>query len=120
MCSRLSSSLVRSPWRWTAALALVLSGIGAGAGACAPPPASHSVAIDALAFQPPALTVKAGDTIVWTNKDPFPHTITSQPGGFDSGSVQSGQSWSYVATQKGEFAYICTLHPTMKGALRVE
>jgi plastocyanin len=98
----------------------VLGGIGAGAGACTPPPASHSVGIDGLAYQPTALSVKVGDTIVWTNKDPFPHTVTSQAGGFDSGSLQSGQSWTYIASHKGEFAYVCTLHPNMKATLHVE
>ena len=86
----------------------------------APPPVTHSVTIEAVQFVPPALTVKVGDTIVWVNKDPFPHTAVSKEAGLDSKDIAAGASWKFVATTKGEFPYICTLHPTMKGTLRVE
>ena len=43
-------------------------------------PVTHTVTIEAVAFSPPEITVKAGDSIVWVNKDPFPHTVTSQGG----------------------------------------
>ena len=58
--------------------------------------------------------------MVWVNKDPFPHTATSKAGGFDSGEIAAAKSWKFVAAKTGEFEYICTLHPTMKGKLRVE
>jgi plastocyanin len=80
----------------------------------------HTVAIDGTSFQSATLTVKLGDTVVWVNKDPFPHTVTSATGGFDSHEIAPGKSWQYVATKKGEFAYVCVFHPTMKATLRVE
>jgi plastocyanin len=101
------------------ALALVLPGTGAGA-ARAPKPATHTIAMDGTAFSPDDLTVKVGDTVVWINKDPFPHTATSTSGAFDSKILQPGDSFKYKATTKGDFPYICALHPTMKGMLRVE
>ena len=64
------------------------------------------------------MTVKAGDTVVWVNKDPFPHTATAQ-GVFDSKYIAAGKSWRFKARKAGEFPYICTLHPTMKGTLVV-
>jgi plastocyanin len=76
--------------------------------------------MEATRFQTDVLTVKAGDSVVWVNKDMFPHTATSQAAGFDSGRVEVGQSWTYHATKKGEFAYTCTFHPPMKATLRVE
>jgi plastocyanin len=88
--------------------------------AAAPRPATHTVAIDGTRFQPDTLTVRAGDFVVWINKDPFPHTVTSQAGGFDSHEIAPGQSWKYRPARDGEFAYVCTLHPTMKAMLRVE
>ena len=103
----------------TSALALLLCGIGAVALGCAPP-VTHTVAMEGTAFQPVALTVKAGESIVWINKDPFPHTVTSSAGGFDSKPLEPAQSWAYVASKPGEFSYTCSLHPTMKGTLRVE
>jgi plastocyanin len=94
-------------------------GADPAAGAGAGKPATHRVVIDGLKYEPEMLTVRRGDTIVWTNKDPFPHTVTAA-GKFDSRDIAADGSWKYVARTAGEFAYICTLHPNMKGTLRVE
>jgi plastocyanin len=83
------------------------------------PPVTHTVVIEALTFTPAVLTVKPGDSVEWVNKDPFPHTATSQPGAFASKVIAAGQSWKHTMTAKGEFSYVCTLHPTMKGTLLV-
>lgn len=83
-------------------------------------PATHTVTMDATAYSPQELAVNADDTVVWVNQDPFPHTATSQAGGFDSKSIAPGESWKYKATQRGAYPYICTFHPTMKGILRVK
>ena len=82
-------------------------------------PATHTVLIEGTQFQPDMLAVSAGDSIVWVNKDPFPHTVTSKSGGFDSQQIQPGQSWKYRAARRGEFPYVCSLHPTMRATLRV-
>jgi plastocyanin len=82
--------------------------------------ATHTVAIDGVTFVPATLVIKAGDTVVWVNKDPFPHTVASQTGGFESPAIESGQSWRYTPTKPGVFPYLCTLHPTMHATLRVE
>jgi plastocyanin len=103
---------------FAAALSLLLSGGGSGAAASAPK--THTVAIDGTAFGPLTLTVKAGDTIVWVNKDPFPHTVTSTSGKFDSDQIAPDRSFKYKTSGKGEFPYICRLHPTMKATFRVE
>jgi plastocyanin len=66
------------------------------------------------------VTVERGDTIVWVNKDVVPHTATSKAGNFDSKLIQTDKSWKYTVRQKGDFAYICTFHPTMKAMLQVE
>lgn len=113
------SHLNRQIARWAAALAVVVWGAGPGAAAGARKPATHTVTIDASRFAPQVLTVKVGDTVVWTNKDIIAHTATSQAGGFDSGVIAPGHSWKYTTRQAGEFAYICTIHPTMKATLRV-
>ena len=72
-----------------------------------------------MQFQPQELTVHRGDRIVWVNKDLFPHTVTADKI-FDSGSIASNASWSYLATKSGEYAYGCTFHPTMKGKFKVQ
>ena len=102
-----------------AALSVVLGTMGVATG---DPPKSktHTVTIEAMRFQPAVLTVAAGDTIVWVNKDLVPHTATSKAGGFDSKEIQADKSWRHTIQTTGEFAYICTFHPTMKAVLRVE
>ena len=92
----------------------------AGAAPAETRPATHTVTIDGSRFDSGDLTVQAGDTVVWVNKDMFPHTVTSETGGFDSQSIASGESWKYRATKKGEFAYLCSFHPTLAGTLRVK
>jgi plastocyanin len=102
-----------------AALAAAAVGAGPPATAAARKPATHTVTIEGSRFEPSVLTVRTGDAILWVNKDVFPHTATSQAGGFDSLSIAAGKSWRYTAGQAGEFAYTCTFHPAMKGRLRI-
>jgi plastocyanin len=85
-----------------------------------PEPTTHTVTIEEMRFQPERLTVAPGDTIVWVNKDLVPHTATSEAGRFDSQTIQTAQSWKFTAGTKGEFAYICSFHPTMEGILNVK
>ena len=83
-------------------------------------PKTHTVTIEGMRFQPEILTVERGDTIVWVNKDLVPHTATSRAGNFDSMLIEADKSWKYTVRKKGDFAYICTFHPTMKAMLQVE
>jgi plastocyanin len=108
--------------RWlllVAALSVAASGTCLAGGAATPKAATHTATIEGSKFDRSNLTVTAGDTIVWVNKDPFPHTATSKDGTFNSQSIAAGQSWKYTASKKGSFAYTCTFHPTMRGGLRV-
>jgi plastocyanin len=41
-------------------------------------------------------------------------------GVFDSGAIAAGKSWRFTARKVGSHPYLCTLHTTMKGTLRVE
>jgi plastocyanin len=91
---------------------------GALAAGIADKPASHTVIIEGVAYQPAVLVVNRGDTVVWVNKDPFPHTVTA-PGAFDSHDIPAGASWKYVARKIGNYAYVCSLHPNMNGTLTI-
>ncbi len=84
-----------------------------------PQPVTHAVAIDAVQFQPAAITVHVGDTIVWTNKDPFPHTVTAAAGNLSSPDIAASESWRWTATAAGDLSYVCKYHPTMKGTVTV-
>ena len=102
-----------------AVLALLCSAAAVSFTAAAPAPRTHTVTIDASRFTPARLTVTPGDTIVWKNADMFPHTATSTVGAFDSKEIAPGKSWAYVAKRKGVLDYLCTLHPSMQGSVRV-
>lgn len=94
--------------------------VGAGvASAAGDKAATHTVVIEGVKYTPEALTVKRGDTVVWVNKDPFPHTVTAK-GAFDSNEIAAGKSWKFAARKVGEYAYTCTFHPNMTGTLKVE
>ena len=105
------------------AIACIAGACGAVLDAQAAPrkskPAVHTVTIDAARYTPAEIDVKAGDTVVWVNKDILAHTATSTAGGFDSGVIQPGKTWKYKVTKKGDFAYTCSFHP-MNGRMRVK
>jgi plastocyanin len=81
-------------------------------------PVTHTIVMEAVAFQPANLTVEAGDSVVWFNKYAFPHNATSTAA-FDSKEISAGKSWQFTPAAAGEFPYVCAYHPTMKGVLRV-
>jgi plastocyanin len=99
---------------------LALLSCSRGQAAVPAQPVSHTITMENMQFQPARLTVKAGDSVVWINKDLFPHTATSKPEAFDSGQIAAGASWTFRTATAGEFPYVCSLHPTMEGTLRVE
>jgi plastocyanin len=81
---------------------------------------THMVRIEGMKFVPERLEVAAGDTVVWTNKDFLPHSVTAAKAGVESGDLAPDKSWRFVARKKGEMQYICRLHPVMNGVLVVK
>ena len=81
---------------------------------------THTVRMEGIKFVPERLEVAAGDTVVWTNKDVVPHTVTASEAHVESGEIAPNKSWRFVAKRKGEMPYICRLHPGMKGLLVVK
>jgi plastocyanin len=82
---------------------------------------SSAVAIHNFTFTPQALTVKAGTTVTWTNKDDIPHGIASANNGFArSEALDTGDSSSFTFATPGTYAYFCYVHPFMKGTIVVE
>jgi plastocyanin len=121
-------TFVHRAWR----LAIVLGLLLVAGGAVAPVLAQGAaVSIDGLAFQPPSITVAAGDTVTWTVTKSIgaQHTVTSgKPGGpdvgkvFDSGFVlqNNGDSYQFKFDTPGTYDYFCQVHPTqMTGTIIV-
>src|ERR1044072_6341442 len=73
-------------------------------------PRLHTVALRGMKNVPATLVVRAGDTVVWKNEDVVPHTATDRGKAFDSGNIEPGGSWRYVAGRKGTYFYYCAYH----------
>lgn len=59
------------------------------------------------------------DQFGWKNFGPSPHTVTSDTGAFDSGTMNVNDLFLFTPTTTGIFTYHCTFHPTMTGGFRV-
>jgi plastocyanin len=79
------------------------------------------ISIDNFSFTPATLTVKAGTTVTWTNKDDIPHGIASSNKTFArSKALDTDDSYSFTFTTPGTYQYFCYLHPHMVGSIVVE
>ena len=83
-------------------------------------PGTNEVIIQGYAYNPTSLTVPVNTTVKWVNKDPIPHTVTSDAGLFDSGSIASGASFTQPFTTAGTYNYHCTIHPYMTAKIIVQ
>lgn len=73
-----------------------------------------------VAYQPREVKAALGDTIVWVNQDLIPHTATADSApAWTTPTILSGDSAILVAGHRGEWAFTCRFHPTMKGRLIV-
>ena len=73
-----------------------------------------------MKFVPERLEVAAGDRITWVNRDFVPHSVTAKDRAVESGDLAEGKKFTLVAKQRGEIAYICRLHPVMRGVVVVK
>lgn len=77
------------------------------------------IGIDNFAFAPAELSVTPGTTVIWTNHDDIPHTVTSTDGAFKSHALDTGDSFSFTFEKPGSYRYFCSLHPHMVGTIKV-
>ena len=83
-------------------------------------PATVNVAIKGMKYTPASVTIKTGDSVVWTNADQRDHTVVAGDGSFSSGNIGPGATFSFAFTKPGKFEYSCSLHPRMKGVVIVQ
>jgi plastocyanin len=95
------------------------SGGGGGAGV--------EVSMENVQFDPQDVTVKAGETITFTNNESIPHDVhkTSGPGddfsSGGSGEMQQGDTFELTLDQPGSYEYVCNVHaPGMAGTITVK
>ena len=77
------------------------------------------VSIANYAFDPAIITITAGSTVTWTNKDTVSHNVTTDDGSWGSNSLATGDTYSYTFTQAGTYSYHYGVHPSMKATITV-
>jgi plastocyanin len=83
-------------------------------------PASSEVKIDNFSFGPAALTISAGTTVTWINRDDIPHTVVSPDKVFKSKVLDTDEKFSFTFDKPGEYGYFCSVHPKMTGKVVVQ
>ncbi len=100
----------------------VVSSIPAAAGA------TVAVSMSDEAFEPATLTIKAGDTVVFTNNGQAlhwpasdPHPVHTNLSTFDAKKgITTGETYSYTFMNAGTFGMHDHLHASIKGTIVVE
>jgi plastocyanin len=76
-----------------------------------------AVAVADNSFTPESLNVAVGDSVSFENEGAIAHTVTGED--FDSGSLAPGDTFTFEASEKGSFSYVCVFHPGMQGTIEV-
>ena len=84
------------------------------------PADSSQIVIKDFMFTPNSLTVKAGATVTWVNKDDEPHSVSSDTGLFRSGAVDTNETFSFKFDKPGTYHFTCAIHPRMVGTIVVQ
>jgi plastocyanin len=104
----------------TATTAATATATAAGTGTATGSGGTGQVSIKNLAFNPPTIAIKVGESVQWTNDDTTAHTVTSDSGIWDSGQLQPGQTFTQQFPTPGAFPYHCSIHTFMHGTITVQ
>lgn len=83
------------------------------------------IAIRDLSFSPPAIKIKKGTKVTWTNQDSVGHNVVADDAPDTGGIPKSaplmarGQTVSITFNRVGTFTYHCTPHAFMRGSVEV-
>ena len=70
-------------------------------------------------YDPGTIEIAAGTTVTWTNDDSTAHTVSQSGGGFESGKLDPGMTFSFTFDTPGTYEYFCQYHPNMKATVVV-
>lgn len=65
------------------------------------------------------LVIGVNNTVTFVNQDSTKHTVTADSGGFDSGDMAPGGSWTHTFAVAGTYSFHCIYHSYMKGTITV-
>jgi plastocyanin len=69
-------------------------------------------------FDPSTITISSGQQVIWINKGHHDHTVTSDNGYLNSGTIRPGSTVSYTFTKPGVYIYKCTIHTFMSFGMK--
>ena len=110
------------------AAGLALTGLTGRSATASPPGTEVSMSDRPMAFLPPVIRIRPGDTVVWRNPNLTTHTVTCDPASaktagavalppgaapFDSGPLEQGETFSVTFSAKGAYRYVCRYHSAM-------
>src|SRR5207248_3884904 len=82
--------------------------------------ANSAVNIQNFSFQPQSVTINAGESVTWTQRDMnTQHTVTADDNSFSSSNLSTGATYAHSFGQAGTFSYHCNIHPSMTGTVTV-
>ena len=79
-----------------------------------------TVSMDHNTFIPGEITVVPGTTVTWVNNEAMPHTVVDSNKGFRSKALVKDASFSFTFATAGDYDYLCSIHPNMKGKVIVK
>ena len=79
-----------------------------------------TVRMDHNTFIPGEITVVPGTTVTWVNNEGMPHTVVDVNKGFRSKTIVKDAKFSFTFTTAGDYSYLCSIHPNMKGKVIVK
>jgi plastocyanin len=81
---------------------------------------SGAAILTTTAYSPNPVVVARGTTVMWMNNDNTTHTSTADNGGWSSGAIAPGGTFSTTMQTAGTFTYHCSIHPGMVGTVTVQ
>jgi plastocyanin len=70
-------------------------------------------------YQPALITIHAGRIVTWENFGLTDHSVTSDTGVFDSGTIAPSGKFQYTFNTVGNYPYHCSFHSGMTGLIIV-
>jgi amicyanin len=80
--------------------------------------ATYQVFIESYSYSPTGVTIKAGDYVLWINRDNVDHNVAWS--GFTGPLIKKGEQYQHKFEKAGTYSYFCTPHPYMTGTVFVE
>jgi plastocyanin len=99
---------------------LILVAVSTSRGSASGDAGTDDVRIVDFAFVPRTVRAKVGQKVKWEHQDAgVTHTVTALDRSFRSGDLEEGDEFSHLFPTAGTFAYRCSIHPDMRGRVKV-